>query len=174
MARNHNVIPSLCLDCRNSTKPSVCSWARNFTPVKGWEAVPTRHGGFAPFDSYRVISCPKFKRGSLNAGMVKDIFCGEQEPAKIDDEDAKNLASAIICRYVEDWKYLEYGNLDNLFFCGDQLYRDSVLRFFASQWFEDLLNMVSPGTDPNKVCEALHITKSMLMEVVPLEPKSAR
>lgn len=173
MARNHNVIPSLCLDCQNSTRPDICSWARDFTPVKGWNAVPTRHGGFAPFDSYRVISCPKFKRGSLSGGTAKDIFCGKQEPTKIDDEGAKNLASAIICRYVEDWKYLEYGALDNLYFCGEQLYRSSILQFFASQWFEDLLGLVSPGTDPNKVCEALHITKTMLMEVVPNESKSA-
>lgn len=173
MGANTNTTPTLCWDCRNCTKPEVCPWVRNFTPVTGWEATPTVVGKHYPMDSYLVTSCPLFERGSCNAGQEESQL-NRKEPIHIDDEDAKNLAAAIIERYVEDWKFLEYGKLDNLYFCGGQLYKRNILRFFASQWFVDLLNLVNPDISSVKVCEALHITKTMLMGVLPIEPKPSR
>ena len=59
---------SLCCYC--NTPSPTCSWKRNFTPVEGWEAEPTRIGTqvrgkdgaikreYVP--SFLVTSCPKF------------------------------------------------------------------------------------------------------------------
>ena len=40
-----------------------CSWSRDFTPVAGWTATPTRinpGGGAAPTDSWHIEDCPEF------------------------------------------------------------------------------------------------------------------
>lgn len=40
-----------------------CSWSRDFTPVAGWTATPTRinpGGGAAPTSSYHIEDCPEF------------------------------------------------------------------------------------------------------------------
>ena len=54
---------TLCWDCAKNC--GDCSWSHDFTPVEGWEAVPTKiqaynHGDEAT-DSYKVISCPEFE-----------------------------------------------------------------------------------------------------------------
>lgn len=58
---------TLCWLCQRSYKPGVmCSWARRFVPVVGWEAVynPIKeyHGAkqFRYKDSYIVERCPQF------------------------------------------------------------------------------------------------------------------
>ena len=50
---------SLCWDCKNSTT-NGCSWAKSFTPVDGWKAIPSVAG---ESDSYLVLECPKFEKG---------------------------------------------------------------------------------------------------------------
>ena len=50
---------SICIDCANSG--ALCSWSRNFVPVEGWEAEYVE-GGALRYPSYRVISCPQFKK----------------------------------------------------------------------------------------------------------------
>ena len=47
---------TLCWSCGRAC--GGCSWSREFKPVKGWEAVPTRIHD--EVDSYHVIHCPKY------------------------------------------------------------------------------------------------------------------
>ena len=66
--------PTLCWDCANSASDG-CSWAREFIPVPGWEAVPTKikvkyHDGTF-IDSFCVISCPEFKRDATGGGVYR-------------------------------------------------------------------------------------------------------
>lgn len=51
----------ICWNCANAVKG--CSWAREFIPVDGWEAVPTKikeDGGKRLVDSFIVKKCPEF------------------------------------------------------------------------------------------------------------------
>ena len=50
---------TLCWDCKHSTT-NGCSWAKSFTPVDGWKAIPSVAG---ESDSYLVLECPKFEKG---------------------------------------------------------------------------------------------------------------
>ena len=50
---------SLCWECKNSTT-NGCEWAKSFTPVDGWKAIPSVAG---ESDSYLVLECPKFEKG---------------------------------------------------------------------------------------------------------------
>lgn len=60
---------SICWDCANAC--GKCSWSRNFTPVKGWEAIPTKIIASKSFNasSYIVCACPKFDRDSTEYGL---------------------------------------------------------------------------------------------------------
>lgn len=62
---------SLCARCAMTTKG--CPWVNKYEPIPGWDAKPikklvssikTKKGTFNKtyVDSYRVISCPKFKK----------------------------------------------------------------------------------------------------------------
>lgn len=56
---------TICWKCAKNS--GLCSWSENFTPVEGWEAVPTkiqarRHSKDADeIDSYDVYECPEFE-----------------------------------------------------------------------------------------------------------------
>lgn len=51
---------TLCWDCQRAI--GGCSWAHRGKPVEGWKAEPTIiHESDGDFDSYLVVSCPKFK-----------------------------------------------------------------------------------------------------------------
>jgi hypothetical protein len=60
---------TICWDCKNAVKG--CSWSKDFKPVDGWEAIPTKilqkDNRFGRYDktlnSYIVISCPQFVEG---------------------------------------------------------------------------------------------------------------
>ena len=59
---------TLCWSCKRAT--GSCSWSEDFTPVEGWEAIPTKvkvaksKGRNKTFtDSYLVRKCPLFERG---------------------------------------------------------------------------------------------------------------
>lgn len=60
----HYADPTLCWECANAAILG-CSWSKNFTPVDGWDAVPTKikAENSRYIDSYCVISCPEFVRG---------------------------------------------------------------------------------------------------------------
>lgn len=119
-------------------------------------------------DSYKVIECPLFKRDSFDGGNTKDVFI-KHEPPKIDDSDVYALACAIIARYAEDWKALEYGKLTEVYMGGAHIYKVHVLKFFASQWFGDLLSIALPNIEPPEVWKALKIEKRMLKGVMNAE-----
>ena len=60
---------TLCCDCKRTGygDKSTCPWERSFTPVPGWEAVPTKllrarkdNGKPIYDDSFRVKRCPLF------------------------------------------------------------------------------------------------------------------
>ena len=54
---------TLCWDCKNSTTYG-CDWAREFIPVKGWEATETKNG-------YLITNCPEFVRDSWEFGAYR-------------------------------------------------------------------------------------------------------
>lgn len=75
---------TLCWNCEKAC--GRCSWSKNFTPVEGWKAVPTKiacgykYGGVKPHivDSFDVYECPEFELLNLikikafkNAGKVR-------------------------------------------------------------------------------------------------------
>ena len=57
-----------CWDCANAC--GGCEWSKSFQPVPGWDAEPViirNHLGRGPENSsaksYKIYSCPKFRRG---------------------------------------------------------------------------------------------------------------
>lgn len=52
----------LCWRCKNAC--GGCSWSRNKTPIKGWEAEPhTVKDEEGDIRSYRIKECPRFIKG---------------------------------------------------------------------------------------------------------------
>ena len=51
---------TLCWRCENAC--AKCSWSKDFTPVEGWVAIPTkiRESHEGTIDSYIVLKCPQF------------------------------------------------------------------------------------------------------------------
>lgn len=151
--------PTLCFDCGNATNPDVCPWVRDGTPVQGWTAKPTVIGRSYKFDSYRVEGCPLFWRDGHSGGLVEDLF-GRKRRVTIDGDDSIKLAAAICARAVEDWKFLGYGALKSVPYYGDRLYREELIEFFFSPWFEKLLGSFSERT-PEQIRRYIHITDDM-------------
>ena len=54
---------TLCWTCKNAV--CGCSWSKDFTPVEGWEAIPTKVRGNIEIDewldSYLVVKCPRYE-----------------------------------------------------------------------------------------------------------------
>ncbi len=54
---------TLCWSCKNAV--CGCSWSKDFTPVKGWKAIPTKVRGNVEInewiDSFLIVDCPKYK-----------------------------------------------------------------------------------------------------------------
>lgn len=54
-----------CWDCKNAC--GGCSWSKNLTPVKGWEAKIVKRKYCEDNEelnyTYKIISCPQFIRG---------------------------------------------------------------------------------------------------------------
>ena len=48
---------SLCWRCKKCE--GGCSWSQNFTPVKGWHAIPKKID--RQYDTYIVKKCPLFE-----------------------------------------------------------------------------------------------------------------
>ena len=66
---------TLCWNCAHSVHPDVCPWVDDFTPVPGWTAVKTSlmQDSVQPYESYRVVSCPLFKRDAYRGGTRKKV-----------------------------------------------------------------------------------------------------
>lgn len=157
---------SLCWDCRNATRPMVCSWARDFTPVKGWKATPTRIGNYCPYESYLVRECPLFQRGSYKGGLVEDSFSPKEPPTELDNKDMKNLACVIIERAVDDWKALDYGKLKDLYHVGGRAKRKELMEFFWSYTFDDMVEAAGLSVTVEQIYNALKITPQLAKEIL--------
>lgn len=74
LKENHEAIKStLCWSCQRSYKPALkCSWARNYIPVKGWEAEykPIHYYHYGDLDSYCVMDCPLYMEDEPKKGGV--------------------------------------------------------------------------------------------------------
>lgn len=150
---------TLCWECKNATRPWNCPWVEKFGEVEGWMAKPTNVGKFYNYESFHVIDCPKFKRDSFLGGTEWNLF-GKRESTSLDDEDCQTLAEAICERAVEDWKFLDYGLLDEIAFCGGRIFKSELLEFFFSEWFESLLESFTERT-PQNIRRYLKIKESM-------------
>lgn len=55
---------TICWTCENAL--GDCSWHTSFTPVDGWDAIPTKIKGAFPdspeIDSYCVLKCPNYRK----------------------------------------------------------------------------------------------------------------
>lgn len=75
--------PTLCWECDKAC--GRCSWSKDFTPVEGWKAIPTkirkRDNNYGYMDSFIVLECPEFelmreiKQGIIaNAGKTREAL----------------------------------------------------------------------------------------------------
>ena len=153
---------SLCLDCANATKPWRCPWVNNFTPIEGWVAEPTQlYKPPAHYESFDVKSCPSFVRDAYGGGRSWDDVDGNRVHTKVDNRDTVTLAEAIIEQAVRDWKYIDYGQLgDKIHSNGTAIWRDELLEFFFSSWFEVLLASFSPHS-AEQIRRMIRITDDM-------------
>lgn len=81
-------IGSLCQMCQNAvpTYECGCSWSRDFQPVNGWTAVPTRlkdtdDGEEVAFSSFCVMECPEFLADGAPRKSVEPIVL--EKPVRI-------------------------------------------------------------------------------------------
>lgn len=88
---------TLCWDCENAT--GGCSWAdhNDHTPVKGWDAIPTRIKVHNPSQnaeistSYIVLDCPEFIRNAEGFGTRR---IGDRERH---NEEKQQIITAYRC-----------------------------------------------------------------------------
>lgn len=71
-----NKHPTLCWTCGKAC--GRCSWSKNFTPVEGWKAIPTKihqrtwEGKTYSTDSFDVYECPEYElMEELKSGKVE-------------------------------------------------------------------------------------------------------
>ena len=153
---------SLCLDCANANRPWRCSWVANFTPVEGWVAEPTQlYKPPTHYDSFDVKECPLFVRDAIFGGKAWDVDSTERTPVRLDAKDVVALAEAIVEKAVADWKFIEYGQMkDKIHSNGTAIWRDELLEFFFSGWFEILLASFSQHS-PEQIRSYIRITEDM-------------
>lgn len=156
-----NGVKTICWCCENATNASACPWVGKAEPVPGWAAedrVIRLHSGNRLYcsQSYVVRSCPLFKRDAFWDGSEK--AWGAKSAADTDYANLVELAAAIIVQAVCDWKDLEFGKLDKLVrYKKDTLYRDEMLNFFFSGYFESLCHYITKAYEPWEIRAALHI-----------------
>ena len=63
---------TLCWDCRNAANPFVCSWARDLTPVEGWNAYKVTYVIDGKYNdcTYCVEECPHFIRDEKRESVI--------------------------------------------------------------------------------------------------------
>ena len=79
---------SLCSFCGNACR-NGCSWAEDFTPVPGWEAVENKNGWF-------VVDCPEY---------CSDEWMHE-DASELDTEGCIRLLTAFISVLRDDYRYM--------------------------------------------------------------------
>lgn len=68
-----------------------------------------------------------------------------------------NIACAILQQAVEDWRYLECGDVHKAIYLTNVIYYDELLNFFHSPWFEELLSYALPEYTPEDILPKLKI-----------------
>ena len=152
---------TICWCCENATNSKACPWADRAEPVPGWVADDhfiKLHSGSRVYRSHSFIvkECPLFKRDAFWGGSEK--MWGAKSAADTEYADLTEIAAAIIIQAVYDWQDLECGKLDKLArYKKDTLYKDELLRFFFSGYFESLCHHVTKAYEPWEFRAALHI-----------------
>ena len=153
---NNSKGSTLCWDCAKSCRVGLCPWVDKGEPVDGWWANEstlvyknTYTGNTQTYNYYRetptyeVIACPKFVRNSYRGGLNEK----EDQPHRFKIEfekqkDVRALAAAILLRAVTDWKTLD--GLETYYMPDGDMIKACELRvFFFSDWFAELLRLVS-------------------------------
>ena len=154
-----------CWTCGNATNLNACPWARDGTPVDGWEATPTVIGRGYTYESFYVAECPLFWRDAHKGGREWNVFGRKPKQPTLDNDDSVSLASAICVKAVEDWKALGNGAIEFNTVDGQKVTRKELLEFFFSRWFEMLLGSFSQRT-PKQIRTYIGITEDMRPEEV--------
>jgi len=159
---------TLCWDCKHATDINKCPWARDFTPVDGWWAVPhkTKYRleatpnlpiRWREEDTYCVLMCPLFERTSYRAGMYPLKSEKHSSMYSATDADIRKLVAAIIAQAVDDWERLERGRFKKTITAeGVTIKSYQLIEFFNSRRFAAMLEAVSTLT-PKKVREVLEV-----------------
>lgn len=96
---------SLCQIC--ARKVGTCSWERDFTPVPGWDAIPTKvlmQSGVRE-QSYNVVDCPLYV--SPEHGRISDKEKNVPHPII-----AINMETGKITRYDSIYQAAKLGGFD--------------------------------------------------------------
>ena len=88
MAKKGVLSNSICWSCGRSTD-KTCSWAKDFTPVKGWKADRSKRKSEVYKDSYTVHACPMFR--------------AENAEVEFEDEAVKKLCNAVLALAASDY-----------------------------------------------------------------------
>lgn len=151
-------VDTLCWKCENAVNGRKCPWARDFTPVEGWEAEPDLVwyntplvGGMVKHEqpSYIVKSCPLFEPD-------------HNDRVKIPNDDiAKEIACETILRGVKDYNVMKKrgSTPDMKESTGEVVYLEDILKFFRSKWMDILTYGVLSTHSPDDVRRELGIDK---------------
>lgn len=151
-------VDTLCWECKNAADGRKCPWARDFTPVEGWDAEPDivwynaqLVGGVVKHEqqSYIVKSCPLFEYGP-------------DDKIKIPSNDvAAEIACDIILRGLKDYNTMEKRGkpTDMKQATGEVIYLNDISKFFRSRWMDILVNGVLTTHSPDDVRRAIGIEK---------------
>lgn len=142
----------ICWFCENATKPWKCPWADRFKEIPGWEAEPTViknrvRGKPVTTSSFKITYCPLFSPG--NEGEP------ERYPLKFNISD---LQGEILAQAVRDWNSIEQGKLKYAASSDGYVYREELLKFFWSEWFETLVEHCTEYT-PQQIRDFIHVPK---------------
>lgn len=98
-------------------------------------------------DSFKIAFCPLFSPD--NEGEP------ERYPLKFNISD---LQGEILAQAVRDWNSIEQGKLKYAASSDDYVYREELLKFFWSEWFETLVNNCTEYT-PQQIRDFIHVPK---------------
>lgn len=118
---------TLCWDCEKQC--GKCSWSKEFKPVNGWKAIPTKiMGGVGKYErcieSFLVIECPEFellkrlekrtvpKRSiieGVNYKCLKESGVSQGQLAK-----ASGVSNATVSRFVRGTRKFKYETLKKI------------------------------------------------------------
>ena len=97
-----------------------------------------------------------------NTRFIKPIdFYRDYQTKRIDPDDdtqkAINIACGIIQQAVEDWQYLQYGQIEDARYLTQKIRYDELINFFRSPWFEFLLSYALPDYTIEDILTALKV-----------------